>query len=93
LAIVDCLGGILAKRRHRPSQNQIEFTLFGNPRHSLSEERIQGEWSVSMDDCRTELREIREAFDYAHERMTQMIGEFKDLGFFKQVTRLERRIL
>jgi hypothetical protein len=40
-----------------------------------------------------ELREIREAFDYAHERITRMIGEFEGLGFFKQVWRLERQIL
>lgn len=40
-----------------------------------------------------ELREIREAFDYAHERITRMIGEFKELGFFKHVAHLQPRIL
>jgi hypothetical protein len=40
-----------------------------------------------------ELREIREAFDYAHERITRMIGEFKELGFFKHVAHLQRRML
>jgi len=41
----------------------------------------------------SELREIREAFDYAHEQITRMIGEFEGLGFFKPVTHLERRVL
>jgi hypothetical protein len=40
-----------------------------------------------------ELREIREAFYYAHERITRMIGEFEGLGFFKHVWHLERQML
>src|SRR5262245_58016824 len=40
-----------------------------------------------------ELREIREAFDFAHERITRMIGEFKELGFFKHVWHLQRQML
>jgi len=40
-----------------------------------------------------ELREIREAFDFAYERITRMIGEFKELGFFKHVWHLQRQML
>ena len=40
-----------------------------------------------------ELLEIREAFDYAHERITRMIGEFRELGFFKDVAHLQRQML
>jgi hypothetical protein len=40
-----------------------------------------------------ELREIREAFDYAHERIMRMIGEFEELGFFKDVAHLQRQML
>jgi hypothetical protein len=40
-----------------------------------------------------ELREIREAFDYAYVRFTRMIGEFQELGFFKHVWHLQRRML
>jgi len=40
-----------------------------------------------------ELREIREAFDDAHERIARMIGEFKVLGSFKPVAHLRRKML
>ncbi len=40
-----------------------------------------------------ELREIREAFDYAHEGFTRMMVEFKELGFFKHVWHLQRQML
>ena len=40
-----------------------------------------------------EIREIREAFDYAHERITRMIEEFMELGFFKHVWHLQRQML
>src|SRR5215813_2438359 len=40
-----------------------------------------------------ELREIREAFDFAYERITRMIGEFKELGFFKHVWHLQPQML
>ena len=52
-----------------------------------------GELATITPPAEGELREIREAFDYAHERITRMIREFKELGFFKDVLHLQRRIL
>jgi hypothetical protein len=52
-----------------------------------------GELATITPPAEGELREIREAFDYAHERITRMIGEFKELGFFKQVWHLQRQML
>jgi len=52
-----------------------------------------GELATLTPPPESELREIREAFYYAHEQMTRMIGEFEELGFFKHVTHLERRVL
>ena len=52
-----------------------------------------GELATITPPAECELREIREAFDYAHKRITWMIGEFKELGFFKSVAHLQRRML
>jgi hypothetical protein len=52
-----------------------------------------GELATIMPPPEGELREIREAFDYAHERITRMIGEFRELGFFKDVAHLQRQML
>src|SRR5262245_53709247 len=52
-----------------------------------------GEIATLMPPPEGELREIREAFDYAHEGFTRMMVEFKELGFFKQVWHLQRKLL
>jgi hypothetical protein len=52
-----------------------------------------GELATLMPPPEAELREIREAFDYAFEHLARMIGEFEDLGFFNHVWHLRRQTL